>query len=100
MTTGKDPHSLPPCQFVPHYCSEGLLKTIGNGEAKFTPGRMIQTGKEKKVSAHSANIDCNDDGFYMSVHGKIWRGPKQVMIEKCSGRIYEIFRHEIQIIRN
>ena len=82
MIKGRDPHPLPSCQFVPNYCSEQLLKTIGNGEAKFTPGRVIQTGKEKKVLSHAATVECNDDGFYMTVHDEIWRGPKQVIIIK------------------
>ena len=82
MVKGKDRHfPLPSCQFVPNYCSEELLKTVGKGESIFKPGQVVRDGKEQNISPHSAVIECNDDGFHMSIHRETWRGPNKVMIE-------------------
>ena len=72
------PYSLPPCVFAPRYCQEDSLKTIGNGEAIFTPGQVIEQTGQRELIPHSASIQCNDNGFYMSVQGKIWRLNEQV----------------------
>ena len=85
MVKDKNLHSypLPACQFVPNYCSEELLKTIGNGEAKFTPGKTTTINSEEKLRAHSANIQCNDDGFHLSVRGDTWKGTKEGVEDMC-----------------
>ena len=65
--------SLPPCKFSPNYCREDLLKIIANGEAHFKPGKIIESDQKANILPHAANIECNNDGFYMTMHGKIWR---------------------------
>ena len=71
---------LPPCHFVPRYCSEESLKTVVNGEAKFFPGEIVQSSEKREVKPHSATVGCNDNGFYMSIDEKTWRETELVNI--------------------
>ena len=82
MVKTENPYPLPPCHFIPKYCSEESLQTIRNGGVKFKPGK-IDASNKTKIEPHKAKVQCNEDGYFMTIDDNIWRGTRLNNLNTC-----------------